>query len=421
MSGLGARLAGFAGLPLISLITPLLVLPVLGRVAGDRGWASLMAGEAIGTLAAIVVAYGWNTSGPPRVALTADVAARARLYRESLVVRVWLAVAVAPVVVLLSVLVATPGYRSASALMGIAGTVTGLSFAWYAVGAGDPRSIAVFEAVPRVVAAAVSAGAVLVTRELAIYPVLAVGASLAGVVLFSRRVLAADPTVPADRPRLRRLLVRDRAIAFNDIAGGAYASVPVPTVQTVSAPAPAAAFASADKLYKFGLYVPITLANAFQSWTVEGPAHDRARRLRVALGAHVGVGLVGWAVLAALGPWASATLFGDEVTAARSACVWLGAAFVLVSARISMTRHVLVPAGRIRVVVVSTVAGALVGLVAIVSLTVALGPVGAAMGLTASEAVAAGILVLPSARRVGDLASAPPERSTAFGDPGEGR
>ncbi|WP_448629936.1 hypothetical protein [Cellulomonas soli] len=39
------RLAGFAGLPAISLITPLLVLPVLGRAAGAHGWASLLVGS----------------------------------------------------------------------------------------------------------------------------------------------------------------------------------------------------------------------------------------------------------------------------------------------------------------------------------------------------------------------------------------
>ena len=408
MSGFAGRLAGFAGLPLISLVTPLLVLPVLGRVAGENGWASLAAGESIGTLAAIVVAYGWNTSGPPRAALTPDPAERAALYRQSLLVRGVLSLLAVPVVVVLCLLVATPAYREATVFMGLAGTVTGLSFAWYAVGVGDPRSIALLEAVPRVVAAALSAVLVLATRELLVYPVLAVTASLLGIVVFSRRVLRADTSARQDRPGLRELLVRDRAIAFNDIAGGAYSSVPVPTVQTVVPAAPAAAFASADKLYKFGLYVPITLAHAFQSWTVEGPLEGRAGRLRAALAAHAGVGLLGWAVLAVLGPWASALLFGPDVTAARDACFWLGAAFVLVSVRISMTRHVLVPAGRVRVVVVSTVAGAVVGLTAIVGLTAAFGAVGAAVGLFLSEVVAAGVLVPPAVRRVAEVGAAHP-------------
>lgn len=403
MSGFAGRLAGFAGLPLISLVTPLLVLPVLGRVAGQAGWASLAAGEAIGTLAAIVVAYGWNTSGPPRAAMTPDPAQRAALYRQSLLVRGVLALVAVPLVVVLCLLVAAPGYRGASVCMGLASTVTGLSFAWYAVGVGDPRSIALLEAVPRVLAAAVSAALVVATRELVVYPVLAVTASLLGVVVFSRRVLRADTSPREARPRLRELLVRDRAVAFNDIAGGTYSSLPVPVVQTALPAASASLFASADKLYKFGTYVPITLAHAFQSWTVEGPLQGRARRLRVALAAHAGVGLLGWAVLAALGPWASGLLFGAEVSAARDACFWFGGAFALASVRISMTRHVLVPAGRIRVVVASTVAGAVVGLVAIVVLTAVWGAVGAAVGLFLSEVVAAGVLAQPATRRISEM------------------
>lgn len=396
MTSFGGRLAGFAGLPMISLITPLLVLPVLGRVAGEAGWASLAAGEAIGTLAAIAIAYGWNTAGPPLVALTTDREARAFYYRESLLVRGAVAVVAVPVVIALCVLLAAPGYVWPTVLMGLAGSVIGLSFAWFAVGEGDPRSIAVFEAIPRVVAAAASAALVVATRELALYPLLALLASGAGIVLYSRRALAGTTRPRWSWSELRRLLVRDRAIAFNDVANGAYLALPVPVVTATAPAAEASSYASADKLLKFGLYVPITLANAFQSWTVEGELADRARRLRVALGAHVAVGVVGWAVLATLGPWVSGLLFGPAVAATAPVCFWLGASFLLVSARISMTRHILVPAGRIHQVVVSTVAGAVIGIPAIAYLSWSIGPVGAALGLLLGELVATALVAVPA-------------------------
>ncbi|NKY10644.1 hypothetical protein [Cellulomonas hominis] len=405
MTSFGRRLAGFAGLPMISLVTPLLVLPVLGRVAGERGWASLAAGESIGTLAAIVIAYGWNTSGPPRVALESDNAERVVLYRESLWVRCALAAVCTPVVVLLCLAVASPGYGAATVLMGLAGSVTGLSFAWFAVGSGTPGAIAVYEAVPRVVAAACAALLVVLTRELVVYPVLAITASVGGIALYSRRTLRGAVRPAWGRQHLWRLLRRDRAVAFNDVAGGAYQSVPVPVVSLTS-PAPAAAgYASADKLLKFGQYVPITLANAFQSWTVEGPSTERGRRLGIAVGTHVGVGLLGWAVLTLLGPSVSGVLFGPDVAAPRSTCFWLGAAFLLVSTRISLTRHVLVPRGRIRVVVASTVCGALVGVASVVGLSLLHGPDGAAAGLAMGEVTATALLVRPAFRTAREWAS----------------
>lgn len=417
MTSLWRRLAGFAGLPMISLVTPLLVLPVVGRVAGSAGWASLASGESIGTLAGIVIAYGWNVAGPPRVAATADPGTRIRLYHESLVVRGVLAVACVPVIALLCLLVAADGYLLPTVLMGLSGAVVGLSFSWFSVGAGDPRSIAVFEAVPRVAAAMVAALLVLLTRELALYPLLAIGASLGGVVVFSRRVLRG-----ADLPRLGRrdvwsLLVRDRALAAIDVAGGAYGAVPVPLVSAQSPVADASAYASADKLYKFGMYVPITLGNALQSWTVEGGVGELARRLRFALRAHVLVGVLGWAVFALAGPPVSALLFGPAVEAHRIVCFWLGASFLLASTRTSLTRHVLVPAGRIRVVFASTVVGALVGIPLIALLTSALGAVGGALGVLASELVATSILVPGALRRIRDVGRVGPAAAAQADQP----
>ncbi len=392
MRALLGRLAGFGGLPLISLITPLLVLPVIGRVAGVGGWASLAAGESIGTLGGIVIGYGWNVSGPPRIAARADPHERYAFYRQSLVVRGAVAVVVLPVVLLLCILAARRGYELPTALMGVSSSVTGLSFAWFCVGAGDPRSIAVFEAVPRVVAAAASAGLILVTRQLVIYPALAVTVSLAGIVLFSRRVPGRSQAPSAGARGLWALLVRDRGLAAIDIAGSAYGSVPVPVVSAIAAPSLASSYASADKLYRFGQFIPITLGNAFQSWTVEAGRGGRSRRLRFALLAHLVLGVVGWALFAVAGPWVSALMFGPQVRAAGAVCFWLGAAFALLSVRTAAVRLVLVPEGKVRIVFVATVAATLVGVPSMVALTLLVGPLGAAWAVLLSEVVSATVL-----------------------------
>jgi len=96
--------------------------------------------------------------------------------------------------------------------------------------------------------------------------------------------------------------------------------------------------------------------------------------------------------------------------------VWLGAAFLLASVRTSMTRHVLVPAGRVRVVFVSVTAGAVVGVPLIALLTWALGPVGGALGLLVSEAVATGVLVHPTRQRLEDLRGATGAAGTRIDD-----
>ena len=41
------RLTGFTVLPLLSLVTPFLLLPVVARVAGPSGWSSFVAGPLV--------------------------------------------------------------------------------------------------------------------------------------------------------------------------------------------------------------------------------------------------------------------------------------------------------------------------------------------------------------------------------------
>ncbi|WP_448629935.1 hypothetical protein [Cellulomonas soli] len=338
--------------------------------------------------------YGWNNSGPPAVA-AADVPTRLRLYRESMLVRGALAVAALPVVIVTCVLLATPGYVAPTVLMGLAGAVPGLSFAWYAVGVGDPRPIAVYEAVPRVVAAAVASAVIVWTGHMVVYPLLAVTVSLGGIWMFGRSIGRGDQPGPGRRD-LGRLLVRDRAVAAADMASGAFGTVLVPVASRVDSAPAASSYGSGDKLYKYGLYVPVTLANALQSWTVEAPPPGRPRRLRLALAGHGLLGLVGAAFLAVLGPTATGLLFGQDVRASRDVCLWLALAFAVVCVRISLVRHFLLPAGRARAVLVATALGAALGAVGMLVAGRTVGALGVAASLALAELVTAALLVRPA-------------------------
>ena len=397
-TGILHRLAGFGGLPLIALITPLLVLPVFARAAGQSGWASAVTGESLGQLAGMFVSYGWYTVGPARIALERGPSQRARYYRESLVVRLSALLCVIPFLAVACALLANHGFVLLTFLMALTNAAVPLSFSWFAVGTSAPGSIALFEVLPRVAAAAVSTAIILVSGWLLVYPLLSLAVPLTAMGWYSRRLLRANPG-PWPRPgELPRLLVRDRAAALNDAATGAYATVAVPVVNSVSPAGPASSYASADKLLRFGQFVPGTLANAFQSWTVEdGPEHVRGR-LRIALGAHLGLGVAGLVVLGVGGPVASSLLFGADVAATHAVCFLLGLAFILYSVRTGVSRLVLFPARLPRVVLRSTAAGGLVGLPAVIVLTKVVGPWGASAALLLSEVVTFAVLLGPTRR-----------------------
>lgn len=400
-TSLRSRLFGFTLIPAVAAVSPLVVLPAVSRAAPD-GWSSAIAGESIGTFAAIAVAYGWTTVGPALIAIAPDDVRRGRLYRDALVVRLLTAIIALPLLTVVCALVAAPGYAALAALMGLQGAMIALSFTWFSVGVGDPRSILFYDAIPRLVVAVASMFAIVNGVPVEVYPLAGILVTVVGTTLFSLRLLR---RYPSPWPPLREVpgLFRVGApVALNDAALGSYSAVPSPLVNVLATGSAAAGFASADKMAKLGQFLPLTLANALQSWSAEVSGPARRSRLRVALAMHGGFGVLGMLVLGFAGPPVSALLFGEPAAAPMAVCFALGAAFALFSLRTSMTRHVLFPAGEQHAVMRATVVATVVGIPLMIGAGLTVGPVGVAAGLAVTEAIST-VLLLGRTRRQVDL------------------
>lgn len=397
------RLTGFTLLPLLSLVTPFLLLPVVARVAGPGGWSSFVAGQAVGLVGATVVVWGWNVAGPVLAARAPSAEARAEVYAASLRTRFLLLVVVVPAAAAVSAVVAVAGHRVDAAAMAAATALLGLSPAWFGIGVGRPWLLFWYDTLPRVVAALVGALVVGVTAAIWTYPVLLAISVVASLALFRRRVTpAARDTAPWPVPRAVGELREHLGTAGINLAATAYASTPVPIVTLAFRPVVSSPFASADAAYRFGLFTVTAMGNAFQGWVLEPDVRDRAARHRLAVWSHVGLGLVGGAAFAALGPWVTGVLFGPEVAAPRDVCVWYGLAFLFLSASTPPIRNLLVPDGRVRLVLGWTLVSAAVGLAVMVGAAAAGWSAGVAAGMALSELVLLLGLAVP-ARRVAQL------------------
>jgi PST family polysaccharide transporter len=397
------RLVGFSVLPAIAAVSPLLVLPVVSR-AVPEGWSSALAGEAVGTFAAIAVGYGWTTVGPALISIAAGDERRGRLYRDALVVRLLTAIVSLPVMAVICALVASPGWELLSILMGLQGALIAMSFTWFAVGVGDPRSIMLFDAAPRLLVAVVAAIVILNGGWVELYPLAGMAVTVVGTAVYTVRLLRRYPSAWPPMREIPGLFRVGAPVALNDAALGAYSAVPTPLVNVTSPGVAAAGFASADKLVKLGQFLPLTLANALQSWTGEVHGALRLRRLRQAVLAHAAFGLLGWVVLAAVGPWASAVLFGPRAAAPFPVLVAFGLAFAMFSVRTSMTRHVLFPAGHARAVMSATLIATAIGVPVMIAFGMATGPLGAAAGYALTELIATVLLIRRTAHAAHQLA-----------------
>ncbi|MDL5158966.1 lipopolysaccharide biosynthesis protein [Actinomycetospora termitidis] len=383
------RIGGFAAVPFVGAITPLLLLPVIARVTSVEGWAAVALGQSVGAVAMIVVTFGWNLSGPSRTAQADDDGRRA-LYREALASRLAAFVVVLPVEAVVAAFLAPEGFRTVAVLMALAVSATGLSPAWYAIGSGQARTLLIYDALPRVAAAVVGAPLLVLGAPLVTYPILLLAASLGTTAVHARKTLG-PPSVPGARRAMRtvadratlRILVPDAA---SEIASGSYSAGAVALVGLGTGVRELAVFAAGDRLFRLSLYAISSLCNALQGWVAEPVDRATSRhRFRTSLTLHSTVGVVGALLIVGAGPWASGVVFGADLAVDLPTAAGFAVAFLMISLETSVGRHYLIPRGYRRTYLAAVTSAVVVGVPALVGFAHLAGAPGGAWAVAAAE------------------------------------
>lgn len=401
--GFVTRLLGFAGLPLLALVMPLLLLPILRGVIDPVGWSSVMSGQSIGTIAAVIIMWGWNVDGTVTIARAVAAADRTSAYGSSIRTRLLLSLAVLPATVLVTVVVARPGFEAPSVAMALGYALAGFSPAWFAIGAGRPLLLGLYDTLPRFLATLVAAPVIWLTGTVWAFPIATAVSLVVALALFGARHAPGASWWPSDVRATLAALGEQRHTAAISLTGQVYAQTPAP-IATATALTPALALAagqlaSTDTIYRLGLFSAVALGNAFQAWTLEPGLADPRRRHLAAIAAHAGLGAAGLGILVALGPLVSPLIAPDGAAATIDYCLAYGLAFAFLSAATPLIRNLLIPAGRQPLVLVITLAAAVVGLAVMLASGLGGWTLGVAYGMAASELVML-IALLPPALRV---------------------
>ncbi|MDF2048842.1 oligosaccharide flippase family protein [Arthrobacter sp. Cr_A7] len=385
MKNLAKRLVGFSTLPLISALTPLLLLPIVARLGGAEGWASVAIGQAIGAFASVAIGYGSAIWGPAAIASANDESKQRGIYTEVVSSKALLSCFVFPLAIVATMFLVSHRYLFEAIGMALSMALVGWSPAWYMIGLGKAGPIATFETVPKLIATAFSAFLLLTTGVIWLYPLCLILASVIGLLLFHRSVLGvAWPKVSPLSKQSVALLRKRFSTALIDGVGTGYIAAPIPVVSMSSSVQAVSSVASGDKIYRYGLFAVVAMGNALQAWVLE-PGARRVRRHVFAIAAHATLGLCGLLFLHLAGPLATEVMFGPEVAAGNPMLMFYGIAFFAVSTSTPLVRNLLIPAGRTRMVLAATILGAVVGLPLMVALNMSWGPEGVALGLAASE------------------------------------
>ncbi|HTL41893.1 MAG TPA: polysaccharide biosynthesis protein [Pseudolysinimonas sp.] len=405
-SRLARRILAFAVVPFLSLLAPFLFLPVLARLAGADPWVAIALGQSVGGFAALVAGLGYPTLAPPRIAAS-DEARRRRILATSLHVRlpVWLVAAMAAGVV--AAVLAPSSHRPEAAVMATGMSLAGLAPTWYWIGVGRALPILWFEVLPRMAATLVAAGILLAGGDVLWYPILLIVAMIAGHAVVYLREAGAELT-RVDRSDAMMILRTHPPGVIAESAAGAYNALAVALVTGVSPVVEAAQYISGDKSYRIGQYSVSALGNALQGWVAE--TVDRAqlaRRLRIAVALHAGVGALGFLTFALLGPLLTRVLFGSEVAIDELAAVGFGLATLGIAIGTGCGRIGLVTLDARTAFMVCVLVASAFGVVALLAGGAVWGATGAAWGLGITEVASGtvqGIVLLAVWRRGGVLA-----------------
>jgi hypothetical protein len=379
------RILGFAAVPALSAISPLVALPAVTSVGGAQVWAAIAIGQSLGLAGATIVELGWGLNGPQRLA-RASASNRRRALAMSLQTRVLVFPIVALACGSLAWLLA-PSHNWLAVAMAIASTATGLSLVWYFIGRGSPARLLATDSVPRLILVTLSAIAVLSGAPLIVYPLLGV---------LAPALIAPSVGSLVEKIRWRHfrgigiarttVLIRSQFVAMSGrFVSALYIALPITLVGAV-APQAVPVFAAAERLQRMYLSVLAAIPNALQGW-VGRPAtmSDRLRRAETSTYFNAGVGLVSGTVFALGAPLASDLVFSGVAHVPLELSVLCGVVIVLVSCSRAVGGLILVAVNRVRVVLQSAVVGAVVGVPAILILSHRYGAIGGISGEIVAE------------------------------------
>jgi len=390
------KVLGFGALPVLLSLSPLLLLPVIARLEGPSGWAAFVVGQSVGNFCLTAQNFGWNIAGPPRIAMLPDHESRLSAFADVF----WAKALIFPIVILTGLsataaLTPMPEWVISLPIFFATSTI-GFGIQWFGVGTGSPSLIARFEVLPRIGATLLSLPAILLTAQVWIYPLLLVTAMAVSRGTFN--VINYGSLLPARRSVKKSIaeLRKNSATAVVDMTTNLYNSAPVPIASALLPTVTVAGFASGDRLYRYSLFPLAAIGDSLQAWVLDPTSKQLFRRQLIGIGANATFGVAAGLVLALLGPFFTALLFGEAVQSSSEIMIWYGVCVASVAVSAPLIRNILIPDGRARLVLLATIIGAVVGLGLMLVITPFLGAGGLALALAVSETLVL-FIVAPAA------------------------
>lgn len=305
------RVIGFGASMALLAVASLMMIPAMVRASGAVAWGAVALGQAVGSIGAVLVGYGWNMSGPAQLANAEPTRARTQ-FLESLLARLVLTLPVSAGVVVFSWISAPGGYGLLAAVGALSATTVGLSANWYFVGMVQPWALLVSETVPRVAGTLAGTFAMWMGGSALDGALGQLAGMVAAVTVSAFWVLRSTLRHGArkvPRKAVPTVLVEQKDGVIASVSSTAMGALPVLLVAHAN-PSAQPLYAFVDKLQRQMAVALVPFVTVLQGWVPRGDSVARARRT-IQLGALAGLALSTVTFLAA--PLLSKILGGGEL------------------------------------------------------------------------------------------------------------
>lgn len=375
------KIFGFGLSMLLLAVASLAAIPAMVAASGPHAWGMIAAGQSIGAVAAVVVAYGWGMSGPAKIA-RADFDGRLSEYAESVVCELLIFVPIGLAAFVIAWLIGND-YGLYAGVGALSTASVGLTANWYFIGRAQPYALLVGETLPRIAGTAIGI-AFMLTGSTALVGVLwqlfgMVAAFVVCTVWILQPWDAAHRHAVTRRP-VTTVLRAQRYGLTATVVSAVYGAAPI-TIVTLVAPGVQPVYAVLDKVQRQVNAGLSPFTTVMQGWIPRAPKGGLAARIRQALLLSVAFGIVLAAFMLLIGPDLMRWLGGGRIQPGFVALVLMSVIAGTYLFENIVAKAALPALGRLRVAARASIIGMVVGLPLVALGAIVLGAEGALTGI----------------------------------------
>lgn len=375
----------YAASAALAAASPLLAVPVVATRFGLADWTALAIGQSWGGAGAVLVAYGWALAGPAMVGAVKGESSR-RIVRLALLSQLVLFVPTSALCYFLS-MISTGDLPYVPGAAAVAACASALIPGWFFIGQSRPLGFLAWNAASSTFGTLAGVFALALGAQLLLLPLIQLVIALIASISLYR--VEGKPGHSDSRPISVREVIATYRIqwpyAATQLSSVVYINLPLGIAGLFHLP-DLTSVAVVDRVYRLALAgsQPLTQYLQGRVFAAQG-TKQRLQRAYRAVRVHLYAGLLGGAVLLAVGPVFSSALFGGDTTAPSSLWIFYSATLAIVVTSRAVGGVLLVQLGKGRALAMSSLSGAAIAVFLIIATGSLLGGTAVALSVLAAE------------------------------------